>query len=595
MVTTNKEIKTKLKVKKKSKKRLILSDQQKEQNLQKKEIRNLLSNIGFIRVPYIDGTEFTYEGRTSEFDDIYYSENIVILTEYTIGNPSDHLINKKIIYDKINDNPRNFIKFLIGNEKFIHLRDVVNDKIIANNYTINQLQIRILYVSKKKISDEHKGLNKNIVFFDYSIVKYFESISKVIKKSAKHEFYDFLQIKFSKIGNNIRQTSTSSTEDFSGHILPEEHSSFKEGYKIVSFYIDAESLLKRAYVLRKDGWKNTDNIGLYQRMFVGTKIRSMRKYLHDERRVFVNNIIVTLPINKIKLLDVNGKEIEIDSDGGFKDGDINTVIPATINIANEPNIIGIVDGQHRTFAYHEGDDIYEETISKLRTVQNLLISGILYPSNEVNEKRIKFEAKLFLEINSNQAGATSQLKQEIEFIMNSFSTISISKFIIKELNKSGPLQDHFEEFWFEKNKLKTASIISFGLKPLVKFEGNDSLFKIWPNTLKENLKRKNDEYELLNEYRNFCVQQIRDIFIGLKFHIESELWNSERSNINSILSVTMINGVINCLRILVYNNHNLNLDYYKSKFIKIKGFNFNLYKSSQYRKMGEDIYERCFK
>ena len=48
--------------KKKARKRKILTQQEIEQNFQKKEIRNLMSNIGFSRVPQIDGKHFVYDG-----------------------------------------------------------------------------------------------------------------------------------------------------------------------------------------------------------------------------------------------------------------------------------------------------------------------------------------------------------------------------------------------------------------------------------------------------------------------------------------------------------------------------------------------------
>lgn len=570
-----------------------LTEQAKEQNAQLKEIRALMQNIGFFRAPNIDGKEFVYDGRTSELDDIFYFENVIVIAEYTVGSPATHLLKKKVIYDKINSNPSAFIKFLLEDEKFKPFRDAFN-KFVLNKYTLRQLQIRIVYASKQTISTEHKGLVENVRYFDFSIVKYFESISKVIKRSCKFEFFDFLDIDFASIGDNINASSVSNSHDFSGHILPEEHSSFKEGYKIVSFYIDAESLLKRSYVLRKDGWRNKENIGHYQRMFVAKKIKSMRKYLHDEKRVFINNIIVTLPIERIKILDNNAKELTIDDNGNFRQSRNTKVLPATITIENRANIIGIIDGQHRSYAYHEGDDVYEKTIATLRGIQNLLITGILFPKNEGEEKRLKFEAQLFLEINSTQSGASSQLKQEIEFMMNAFSTISVSKHIMNKLNQSGPLSNMFEEYWYEKNKIKTASIISFGLKPLVKFDGDDSLFKIWNKPSKNRLSKKTENYTLLNEYKAFCVEEVRNIFLGLKANIDPEEWKLSRKDPNAILNVTTMNGVINCLRILIQNNKHGDVKYYTTKFSNVKGFKFKSYKSSQYRKMGQDLYNRCF-
>ena len=583
----------KIKPKKKAKKRQKLTDQEKEQNQQLKEIRSLMLNMGFARMPHIDGKEFVYDGRTSELDDIFYYENVLVLAEYTIGVPSGHLTKKKVIFDRINEKPVQFIKFLLTHEKFKPFKEAFN-KSSLKSYSMNQLQIRIIYASKQSIALEHKNLVDNVSYFDYSVVKYFESISKVIKKSAKFEFFDFLNIEFSKIGENIRSSATSSSEDFFGHILPEEHSSFKDGYKVISFYIDAHSLIKRAFVLRKDGWRSKENVGLYQRMFVAKKIKSMRKYLNEEKRVFINNIIVTLPVDKVKIFDENENELKLDDKGNFKGAAKTQIQPAIIKIQNKANIIGIIDGQHRTYAYHEGDDIYEKTISALRGIQNLLITGILYPKDESADKRLKFEAKLFLEINSNQSGASSQLKQEIEFMMNSFSTTAISKHIISKLNESGPLATLFEEFWFEKSKIKTSSIVSFGLKPLIKLDGNDSLFKIWPNVSKAKLK-KSEDYALLSNYKEFCLSEIRNFFIALKTNIEKDDWKMDRNNSNAVLNVTTINGMINCLRLLIQNDKNGNVEYYKDKLKKIKGFKFKDYKSSQYRKMGEDIYNRCFK
>jgi DGQHR domain-containing protein len=587
-----KKVKPKKRGKKKKK---VLTEQEKEQNLQMKEVRNLMQNMGFSRATHVDGKEFVYDGRTSELDDIFFYENIIILTEYTIaGSPGSHLTGKKIIYDKIVANPQKFISFLLADKGFKPLQETFK-KTITPKYSVNQLQVRVLYASKNAIAKEHTGLVPQVKIFKYSIAKYFESLSKVIKKSSKFEFFDFLDIPFSKIGANVKASSTSAGAKFSGHILPEEHSSFKEGYKLVSFYIDANSLIRRAYVLRKDGWKNNENIGHYQRMFLMKKIKSMRKYLNDEKRVFINNIIVTLPIEKIGLSDEAGNTLTLDASGNFKGGGVTNVTPATITIDDSSNIIGIVDGQHRCYAYHEGDDTYEKTIAGLRDIQNLLVTGILYPKNEPEEKRLNFEAQLFLEINSNQSGASSQLKQEIEFMRNPFSTISISKHIINQLNQSGPLATIFEEYWYETGKLKTASVISFGLRPLVKFDGNDSLFSLWTNPKKPKLEKKKKDAAALREYKEFCTTQVRDIFIGLKANIDANNWRIDRTDKKAILNVTTINGIINCLRLLIENKKTGSVDYYKKQLQKISGFDFKRYKSSQYRKMGLAIYDLCFK
>ncbi|MGS2739304.1 DGQHR domain-containing protein [Sinomicrobium sp. M5D2P17] len=570
----------------------------KEKRDQRNEISTILKNIGFQRLLYIDGKHFEYDNRKTELDDIFIYENIILLVEYTIGDPKDHLFAKKIFYDKVNLDKRKFIDFLLTEEKLQSFKKYHKEN-IEGKYSKNELRLQILYCSKKTISEEHKNTVENVTFFDHHIVQYFKSLTKVIKKSSKYEFLEFIKIPIEDYGSNIKNSSLESSNKFSGHILPEEKSSFDEGYKIVSFYIDAESLLKRSYVLRQNGWRDIENIGHYQRMFEAKKISSMRRYLTDKNRVFINNIISTISIDKIKLYDKENNLLSVNDNGQFVGRNATEVTPALIEINDECNIIGLIDGQHRTYAYHEGDDQFEPNISKLRTIQNLLVTGILFPKNESKQARLKFEANLFLEINSNQTNVRSQLKQEIELMISPFSSVAIGKRILAGLNKSGPLGNLIEQYWYEKGKIKTASIVSFGLRPLIKIEdvkAKDSIYMIWNHSNKQKLKQKNNkEFELLDEYIDFSVEKIRDLLIALKMNFDSEQWQTySPSNSKGLLTVTFINGVLNVLRLLIENNKVLSVEDYKLKLKNINQFDFKKFKSSQYRKMGEAIYKKYF-
>lgn len=75
-----------------------------------------MKNIGFSRLPYIDGKEFQYNMRTSEMDDIFINENIILITEYTITSPGTHLLKKKSFTIKLT-RIKNFIDFLLTEEK----------------------------------------------------------------------------------------------------------------------------------------------------------------------------------------------------------------------------------------------------------------------------------------------------------------------------------------------------------------------------------------------------------------------------------------------------------------------------------------------
>lgn len=581
----------KIKSKKKAKQKK-LTPQEIDQRNHKKEIRSFLKNIGYTRLPSVDGKEFFFSGRTSELDDLFYNENIVLIVEYTTGDPGDHLLKKKIIYDLILEDKYTFLNFLISEKNFSKVKEIFDAKIFPK-YTLSQIQIRILYASKQKIAQEHKDL-VSVTYLDYHVVKYFESISRVIKKTAIYEFHDFLGIKNRSFASNINSSPIRSTSTYDGHILPEEHSSFKNGYKLISFYIDANSLMRRAYVLRNGSWRDKGQISLYQRLLSPKKISSMRKYLNGEQRVFVNNIIATLPEDKVSLYTEKNEKINITDSGCMQSEDATKVQPAKISIEDEVNIIGIVDGQHRTFAYHEGNDKYEKKIAELRNIQNLLVTGILFPKNEPNIERLNFQAKLFLEINSTQQSAASSLKHDIESSLDPFSTTSIAKYVINELNEAGALANLFELWWYEKNKIKTTTIISFGLRPIVKLNGDDSFYSLWNNSSKDELKNGTN-YGLLREYQNFCVKELRILFSALKQSIKKERWAISRRGNDAILNLTFINAAINCMRQLIRHDISGDFQYYKDKFKDIDSFDFSTYKTTHYNRMGVDWFNLYFK
>jgi len=93
-----------------------------------------------------------------------------------------------------------------------------------------------------------------------------------------------------------------------------------------------------------------------------------------------------------------------------------------------------------------------------------------------------------LEINDNQARAKSGLKQSIGLILNPYSTIAIAKEVTNRLSKKGPLAGLLQTNFFDSPEMiKTTSIVSYGLRPLLKLDGQDSLFAAWKSLNKENL------------------------------------------------------------------------------------------------------------
>jgi len=376
--------------------------------------------------------------------------------------------------------------------------------------------------------------------------------------------------------------SKSASESYDGSILPESSSGFPPGYKVVSFYVDAAALLNRAFVLRRDGWRSS--LEAYQRMLMPSKVEAIRKTLKSKARVFVNNIIVTLPSDVHPELP-DGKTVDIKK--------LTNTEPVKIRLPLRANSIGVIDGQHRLYSYYETKDD-DPNIAKLRHEQNLLVTGVIYPSNISVSEAERFEATLFLSINANQTNAPTPLRQEIEVFLNPFSSTAIGRQVMHQLSRTGPLTGQVETYFFDKAKLKTSSIVSFGLGPLIKLGGDDSLFKMFEHPEKGRIASGQSE-EGLQAYVKFATTKINIFLSAVRANIDDTRWTPNPAVKNRLLSVTYVNSFLITLRLLIQGNHSIEFEKLSDQLKGIGEFRFKNYHSSQYARMAERIYERHFK
>jgi DGQHR domain-containing protein len=544
-----------------------------------KLVRRIFAATDYTRLTKIADKEFKYLGSTSDFDDVFLFQNVLVLAEYTISQESNvaaHLKNKKILYDKILSDPSKFIVFL--REKFPTLDHALK----GSEFEPHHFRVRIVYCSRYQLKASTKDDVPEVKYLDYNVVRYFESVSRTVRKSARFELFQFLGLEPKDVGHRVIDPGSYPTTTYAGSVLPEGHSHFGTGFKVVSFYMDPEALLERCYVLRRYGWR-VESLP-YQRMISKKKVETVRKYLLDKNRVFVNNIIVTLP-SETKLLDEDNETIKVNS--------ITKTQPSRIQLPKQFNSIGIIDGQHRIFSYHEGGS-HDDQIKKLRMQQNLLVTGIIFPRSYGDHDRAKFEATLFLEINSNQTNAKSELKQEIGLMLRPFAAESIAKRVVTSLNDGhGALSGEFERYFYDKDKIKTTSVVSYGIRPLVNFASEESLFRLWKHPNKKDLLSEENEDALTN-YVEFCVAEINYIFAGAKARIPQERWTADRKVPKRFLTTTNINGLIGCLRRLVKAKALKPVPQYIMSFEDLANFNFSKYKSSQYNRMAEDLYQTYF-
>jgi DGQHR domain-containing protein len=543
----------------------------------KAAVRSVFRNLGFDRIPEISDKEIEFGGQKGDFDDAYILDNLLILIEYTTHASEyvkEHLKNKKIIFSNVLADTKGFLNYCKG-------RWPTLGPVIGENVHIDKYIIRIVYCSRNSYDEAIQNVVNEPFYLDYPILKYFEKLTNIIRMSALGEMFNFLNVEPSDVARNGKFPSKTGSNTYEGSILPESHSGFPSGYKIVSFYVDAAALLARTYVLRRDGWRGS--LQAYQRMVHATKIESIRKKLKNDHRVFVNNIIATLPPS-VKPEGEDGVTIDIKT--------LTSTAPVRIRLPLVANSIGLIDGQHRLYSYYESRDDDKE-IAKLRDQQNLLVTGIIYPSNVEKAARERFEAALFLSINANQTNAPTALRQEIEVFLTPYSPTAIGRQVMQKLAKSGPLSGHVEQYFFDKNKLKTSSIVSFGLGPLIKLGGNDSLFKIFHHPDKNKIESGKSD-EALEAYLQFATSKI-NIFLGaVRANVESARWTPDARVKSRILTVTYINSFLITLRRLVEAEVDIEFEGMKKSLEKIGEFKFKEYHSSQYARMATKIYETYF-
>ncbi len=534
---------------------------------------------GFKRLNSVVDVTFTYEGTKSDFDDIFILENVLVLCEYTVTRESglsEHIKKKKVLYDKIHADSGAFVAFLKAS--FPAAAGELSSAIFQDHH----FKVVILYCSLNTVKGALKAEVPSVCYFDFNKIQYFKSLVSTIRLSALSELLAFLGIDYTDFGVRIVKPAGSGPSPYKGSVLPDAQSGFPTGYKIVSFYADAEALLDHCYVLRKDGWRDGDM--LYQRMVARSKIESMRRYLTKESRVFVNNIIATLPADTV-LKDQKGNDVTTSR--------LSKAEAVEVQIPARYNCVGLVDGQHRVLSYYEGGT-NEAAIRPLRQLQNLLVTGIVYPAGLTEPEKIRFEAGLFLEINSNQASARPELKQAIALLLTPFDEGSVAREVVNRLNEvSSSVGGEFEKYFYDKDKIKIASIVSFGVKPLVKFSGNDSAFALWADPDKSKLDDATDD-ALRIRYVNFAAGLI-DILLGVvKSKVDPNLWTRDRKVAGRLLTTTTINGIVALLRLLIENGHKIEFAYLLAKLDALDGAVFSDYKSSQYNRLGRDLYAKFF-
>lgn len=538
-------------------------------------IRSIFRLSGFKRDPKAADKEFEFKDQKSDFDDYFVYENVLLCFEYTTSKKaSDHLKTKKIVYDLIDGDEEAFVTYIC--DKFETIKDA-----LLVNYLPEQVIVKIVYCPRNDLAQKYRDKISYPKYLDFHSARYFQSLVKSIKYSARFEIFDLLSIDESSVGRD-GVIAPSIKRHYSGMLLPASSSGYGLGVKVVSFYACAQDLLEQAYVFRKSGWK--DKTGGYQRLLKPAKLTGLRQHIKHKRSVFPTNVVVSLP-SSTRFCDEDGNDIEMK--------DYTQISPVEIEYEKSANSIGLIDGQHRVYSYHETQDD-DPTIKMERSKRNLLVTGFVFPKSWPQAKRSVFEAELFLEVNGEQTSVPSDVKLFVKLFSDPFNVTSIATRVLFEMNsKNGPLEGLFQQFFYEKDKLKTSSIISYAIVPLVRPKEENLFFANWTNPDKNKMV-DDEDHILLAQYIEYCIDCINNLVSAFKENTSKAKWTTDKKVDGYFLNTTRINAMIILLRLIVESGKVLSREDYVKKLKGYDKIDFTEFKSSQYRKMAEKIFEEKF-
>jgi DGQHR domain-containing protein len=515
--------------KSRKKKKKILSAAEKlilrRQNKLHKDLLAIFRPMGF---EFLSVANFhkTYRGIKSELDAAFVFENLIIICEETISSDKDHL-RKKYDYFEALLNERDSVL----NDFKIRFSDKFGK---FDRYSNNEYKLFYIYVSEPRLDEDLKRTYSNFKYLDSKTLKYFNRVIGCLKFTARNEFYKYLGIDLSDIGS--ASTGTDEKTIDTAVIIPERSSGFPDGVQLFSFLMKAEDLMDCAYVFRKDSWDLGANY-FYQRLIDSAKVESIRKYLSEYQRTFIDNIIVSLPdevsffhrnsSGNWELIQDVSKEVNIEN--------IKMKIPYKINS------IGIIDGQHRVYGHYKGNDSLEIAIASLRQKRHLLVTGLYYDKRKFseNEKR-KFESELFLQINSKQKKAEPSLLQYIQNLQAPNSPVGLAISVLNRLNGTEPFLNMFHLSPLDGDGIKTPTIITYALKDLLEInDKKETLYKYWKSELKNDLNEASFGQEAINEYIKFSSDSLILYFKAIKANFPA-FWTISKKAGSKLLSVTSI-------------------------------------------------------
>lgn len=220
-------------------------------------------------------------------------------------------------------------------------------------------------------TEDLKRLEKlNIAYFDENKISYYQELVKHLGTCARYQLLGNI------FANQVIKGMDNRIPAIRGKM---------GGYTYYSFSIEPEKLLKIGYVLHRSE-ANSDMMPTYQRLIKKSRLKSVRKFINEEKGYFPNSIIISIDSKQSLRFDRSEKQVpNAVADLGI------LYLPRRYRSAY------IIDGQHRLYGY--SDSPYASTNS---------IPVVAFDNLDQSE-----QVRLFMDINENQKSVSKRLRNTL--------------------------------------------------------------------------------------------------------------------------------------------------------------------------------------
>ena len=227
----------------------------------------------------------------------------------------------------------------------------------TNNYVLNH-------------EDEERLKASDIAYFNEHTISYYQELVKHLGSCARYQLLAnlFAHAKIKGMENKIPAIR--------GQM---------GGHTYYSFSIEPEKLLKIGYVLHRSE-ANSNMMPTYQRIIKKSRLKSVRKFINDDKGYFPNSIIISIDTKRPLQFDRSDKQVS----GAVADLGI-------LHLPQQYRSAYIIDGQHRLYGY--SDSPYALTNS---------IPVVAFENLDQKE-----QVRLFMEINENQKPVSKNLRNTL--------------------------------------------------------------------------------------------------------------------------------------------------------------------------------------